>query len=217
LAAIDLRQGHTDEALAGLRRAIASQGSERLDMTSITIHGLLSVALLRLGRVDEARIEADRTRSLIAASGGHPTGHPVLDGYAGLAEVSMASWDAAASTAERDRARQQVEEACVFLDRYRRVFPIGEPAFRLYRGHLAARVGGRRSAVQEWKRSLRTAEVLGMRYETARAHLAIGTAPRVEPAERASHLGAAAAALAEMGVPGDAARVAPIRTGRSAR
>ncbi|MFI5293106.1 MAG: hypothetical protein ACHQ02_09585, partial [Candidatus Limnocylindrales bacterium] len=87
LAAIDLRRGHADDALAGLRRARASQVSERLDMTSITIHGLLSLALLRAGRVDEARIEADRTRSLIAASGGHPTGHPVLDGYAALAEV----------------------------------------------------------------------------------------------------------------------------------
>jgi tetratricopeptide (TPR) repeat protein len=216
LAAIDLRQGHTEEALAGLRRANASQGSERLDMTSITVHGLLSVALLRVGRVDEARVEADRTRSLIAASGGHPTGHPVLDGYAGLAEVSLAEWDAASSAAERKRARRQVEEACLFLDRYRRVFPIGEPAFRLYRGHLAARVGGQRTAVQEWKRSLRAAEALDMRYETARAHLALGTAVKAERVERDTHLGAAAAALTEMGVPADAPGLGVIHEGRSA-
>jgi hypothetical protein len=190
--------------------------SERLDMTSITIHGLLSLALLRVGRDDEARIEADRTRSLIAASGGHPTGHPVLDGYAALAEVSLASLDAASSTSDRDRARRQVEEACLFLDRYRRVFPIGEPAFRFYRGQLAARVGRRRSAVQEWTRSLRAAEAIDMRYDAARAHLALGAAFTADPAERASHLAAAATALMEMGIPVDTPGLGAIAVGGSA-
>ena len=187
LAAIDLRQGHTDEALAGLRRAIASQGSERLDMTSITVHGLLSVALLRVGRVDEARIEADRTRSLIAATGGHPSGHPVLDGYTGLAEVRLASWDAATSSAERDRARRQLEEACLSLDRYRRVFPIGEPAFRLYRGHLAARVGRQRprAGVETQPEFAAEATRHAVRHRAAPISL---SAPRSRPSRRRARL-----------------------------
>jgi tetratricopeptide (TPR) repeat protein len=210
LAAIALRRGRTEDALEGLRRAAASQVSEGLDMTSITIHGLLALALLRAGMPAEARAEADRTRAMIAMGGGRPTGHPVLDGYAALAEVSVANWDSADSAVERDRWRLATEQSCRYLGAYRRVFPIGEPAFRLYEGELAIRLGQRQRAATAWQQSLAAAQAIDMRHDLALAHLAVGADLRREDPEGAGHIAAAVEGFRQMGVSEGAYEASPL-------
>jgi tetratricopeptide (TPR) repeat protein len=209
LAAIDLRRGRAEAALDRLRRAVATQRAERLDMTSISLHGLLALALLRTNRRGEALDEAEHTRRLIAATGGRPSGHPVLDGYTAVADVALTFWDASTSAAEQARWRAAVEESCRSLGSYRKIFPIGEPAFRRYVGELAARTGDARRADRERRRSLAAAIDLDMRYDVALAHLSLGADTAAEASaggERMSHLDAAKAVLADMGITADVSK-----------
>jgi class 3 adenylate cyclase/tetratricopeptide (TPR) repeat protein len=188
LGAVELGRGNDEEALRLLRQTLSLQESNRLDMTTIVIHGLLARTLRRLGRDEEARAEAENARALIAESKGRPTGHVVVEGYVAVAEIALACWDEAEAEAEREHWRRRAREACRYLRKYCEVFPIGEPARRLYEGERAWRLGRRRRAVRALRRSLEAAERLDMLRELENAHRAL--AARL-PDEREQHLEAA--------------------------
>jgi hypothetical protein len=73
-------------------------------------------------------------------------------------------------------------EAVGHLGRYARVFPIGEPRHRLYRGLLAWTAGRPAAARRDWRAALAAAERLGMRYDQALALDALGR--HGEPGQR---------------------------------
>ena len=183
LGAIELRRGEPARALTILEEAAASGlGAEGLDMTSITLHGLLATAFDRLGRSADARTEAGRARALIDETGGRPVGHPVLDGYAAIGELALADWDRAEIGAEQ-RAAQAVRS----LATYRRVFPIGEPAWHRLAGEVRVRRGDRRGATRRFEAALRAASALDMWPEIARAHAALGRILEPDDPLRAVH------------------------------
>src|SRR5262249_58464147 len=99
---------------------------------------------------------------------GRPTVHSVLDGYSALAEVELELWDGAESDERKSHCRRRASGACRNLRAYRRVFPIGEPARRLYAGEFAWRLGRRRRAFRSWRRSLAAAPRLALPYQAAR-------------------------------------------------
>jgi hypothetical protein len=77
-------------------------------------------------------------------------------------------------------------EAVGHLGRYARVFPIGEPRFRLYRGLLAWTDGRAGPARRDWRAALAAAERLGMGYDQALALDLLGRhgEPGLRPAFR---------------------------------
>jgi class 3 adenylate cyclase/tetratricopeptide (TPR) repeat protein len=200
LGATLLRRGDADAALDHLTRAVRHRNLGGLDITSISSEGLTALALLRLGRRDEAEAAADRTRSLIEATGGKPTGHPVLDGYVAIAELSIATWDQATDADERRRREDQTATAVRYLAAYRKTFPIGEPALRLYRGELRWRQGRHDDALSNWRASLAASERLDMRHDAARAHELLGAHLSQDAPEGRVHREAAMAAYAAMGI-----------------
>jgi class 3 adenylate cyclase/tetratricopeptide (TPR) repeat protein len=163
-AVVGLRTGDLEEAAAALRRRSAPAPE----------------ALLALMLGDRARAVEALRRALEQAA------RPVVkcywfDLYAMTAEVATALL--------LDRRgdgpwRAMATEAVGHLGRYARVFPIGEPRHRLYRGLLAWTAGRPAAARRDWRAALAAAERLGMRSDQA---LALDTLGRHgEPGQRAA-------------------------------
>jgi class 3 adenylate cyclase/tetratricopeptide (TPR) repeat protein len=182
-AVVGLRTGDLEEAAAALGRRSAPAPE--------ALHALLLGD--RAGAVEALR------RALEQAA------RPVVkcywfDLYAMTAEVATALWlDRRGSPVHRGATleppgppgdgdagpwRAMATEAVGHLGRYARVFPIGEPRHRLYRGLLAWTAGRPAAARRDWRAALAAAERLGMRYDQA---LALDTLGRHgEPGQRAA-------------------------------
>jgi hypothetical protein len=80
--------------------------------------------------------------------------------------------------------RAMATEAVGHLGRYAKVFPIGEPRHRLYRGLLAWTAGRPAVARRDWRAALAAAERLGMHLDQALALDALGR--HGEPGRRAA-------------------------------
>jgi tetratricopeptide (TPR) repeat protein len=168
-AVVGLRTGDLEEAAAALRRRSAPAPE--------ALHALM------LG--DRARAVEALRRALEQAA------RPVVkcywfDLYAMTAEVAMALWldRRGRGGDETGPWRAMASEAVGHLGRYARVFPIGEPRHRLYRGLLAWSAGRPAAARRDWRAALAAAERLGMRYDQA---LALDTLGRHgEPGQRAA-------------------------------
>ncbi|HYX10893.1 MAG TPA: hypothetical protein VE817_02865, partial [Candidatus Acidoferrum sp.] len=130
-----------------------------------------------------------------------PVGHPVLDGYVALAELALGDWDRAKA---RDRdtmdARRRAETAVHALDIYRRVFPIGVPAWRRLAGEVAQRRGNAPAARREFEAAIAAAERLDMWPEIGLGHLALRGVLSDDNPLRAVHAVQAADALASSGI-----------------
>jgi hypothetical protein len=168
LGAVALRGGRPEEALVRLRRCAELSRGQAFDMTSITIRALMALALWRTGEDVAAAAEERAAWALVEQLGRRPTGHLVLDGYAALAELSLARWDAAGSSHARRRARQGSLSACRNLRTFARAFGVGVPVRWLYEGERHWRLGHRERALGMWLRSRAAAARLDMRYERSR-------------------------------------------------
>jgi tetratricopeptide (TPR) repeat protein len=164
-------------------------------------HGLTAAALLERGRHDDAYAAARRANA--ASAGLAPVAVYTFEGYAGAAEVLLAlAGEAGAPAGAREHARA----ACAALDRYARVFPIARPRALLCRGLLHDLTGHRGRARADLRRSLAAARALGMPFEEARAHAALGRAA-TSAGERRRHLDAAALLFGRLGAKRHAARI----------
>lgn len=218
LGAVALRCGRPEEALVRLRRSAELSRGQAFDMTSITIRALTALALWRTGEDDGAAAEERAAWALVEQLGRRPTGHLVLDGYAALAELSLARWDAAGSSHTRRLARRHALSACRNLRAFARAFGVGVPVRWLYEAERHWRLGDRERALRMWRRSRAAAARLDMRYELALAHAALGDRLPAGHAPAQHHRASADALLRELGVPCSARAVTPRRppTGRSA-
>ncbi len=218
LGAVALRCGRSEEALVRLRRSAELSRGQAFDMTSITIRALTALALWRTGEDDGAAAEERAAWALVEQLGRRPTGHLVLDGYSALAELSLARWDAAASSHTRRLARRRALSACRNLRAFARAFGVGVPVRLLYEAERHWRLGDRDRALGMWRRSRAAAARLDMRYELALAHAALGDHLPAGQAPAQHHRASADALLRELGVPCSARAVTPRRppTGRSA-
>jgi len=169
------RLGQSDEAVNLLQTVLALLANHPDRAEELRAQGLLAVVRLRRGEPLLAQQAAERAAHLIAQLPS-PTSHDLLEGYAGVAEVYLALWEAGSQQppAERQALARRALRACKALRAYARVFPIGQPRASLWQGR-AERLAGRPARAQKmWRQSLAAAERLAMLYEQGLAHDEIG-------------------------------------------
>jgi class 3 adenylate cyclase/tetratricopeptide (TPR) repeat protein len=181
-AVAGLRVGNLDEAAAALARRPAPAPE----------------ALLALQLGDRPRAVEALRRALEQAARA-PVKCYWFDLYAMTTEVALALWLDERGRGGRDGPwRAMAVQAAGYLDRFARVFHIGEPRARLHRG-LLAWVGGRTGAGRRnWRAALAAAERLDMRYEQALALEMLGR--HGEPAQRPAARERAQALFERLGV-----------------
>jgi class 3 adenylate cyclase/tetratricopeptide (TPR) repeat protein len=191
--------GRTDDALffgeaaATLITSLAAKETDR--PSAIVTYAFLALARLRRGEPDRALEAAGRAAELIAQV--PPSAIAALEGYAGVAEVYLALWEA--GEAESLGAAKAAPQACAALYRFARVFPIARPRADLWQGR-ADWLGGRRGrASRLWRRGLAVAERLSMPYEQGLAHLEIGQHLPAGDPDRRAHLTRACEILSRLG------------------
>ncbi|NJN67869.1 MAG: AAA family ATPase [Chloroflexaceae bacterium] len=212
-----LRLGNLDEACAFLEEAIAWLASNAEIPSQVSNYGLLAVARLRRGDQHQARSAAEMADDLIASTP-IPTAYYLIEGYAGVAEVFLALWEASqerlslpSPPADRpDRPdcpgslARRARQACTNLHTFARVFPIGKPRAWLCQGMYEWLAGRPAKARAAWHTSLAFATRLGMPYEQARAHEALGQ--HCSGDTRHAHLEEAHALFVRLGAAFDAER-----------
>jgi class 3 adenylate cyclase/tetratricopeptide (TPR) repeat protein len=151
-AVAGLRAGNLEEAAAALARRPTPAPEALL--------------ALRLG--DRARAVEALRRALEQASR-PPVKCYWFDLYAMTTEAALALWldERARGGGPAGPWRAMATQAAGYLGRFARVFPIGEPRARLYRGLLAWTSGRPGPARRDWRAALAAAEALGMRYDQA--------------------------------------------------
>ena len=187
-----LRRGDPAAALALIERVRPLIGENEDALWTL---GVAAVATWRAGRHAEAlRIAGAATRLLGRFQ---PTAAQVLGGYLGLAEVYLGLWERSPAAGRAPALRRAAASALRGVATFARTFPLGRPGLHRVRGLQAWLRGDQRAAHRHWARSLAEAQRLGMPYEQAEAHLAIGRHP-LAPADTA-HLAAAQLLLDGMG------------------
>ena len=166
-AVVGLRSGDLREAVAALGRRPAPASE-----------ALLALRLGDRGRAVEA------LRRALEQAARPPVKCYWFDLYAMSAEVALALWLERRGRDGGDAGpwRAMAVQATGYLDRFARVFPIGEPRARLHRGLLAWTDGRPGLARREWRAALAASTRLGMRYEQALALDVLGR--HGEPGQR---------------------------------
>jgi class 3 adenylate cyclase/tetratricopeptide (TPR) repeat protein len=181
------RLGQVDKALACLEAAFTFE-TDLDHLTQIWSYGLLSLTRLHQGDAQGAQQAAETTASLIRHS--PPIAAFVLDGYAAVAEVYLALWEASNGqpSAERRRLKRAARPACAALHAHARVFPSSQPRAWLWQGVYDWIAGKPSKAYKAWHKSLAAAERLGMPYEEGLAHYEIGRHLPAGDSARREHL-----------------------------
>jgi tetratricopeptide (TPR) repeat protein len=189
-----LQAGPIDQAVNFLEQAwnLLTLDDEQDHVSGYLNRGVVAMAYTRQGDLASAQ----RVTETLARLTSQPVSlaFPTFDGYAGLAEASLALWEAEGEAGKADR-KQRTEQACLALEHFARLFPMARPRARLWRGKFHWLAGHRLAAWLDWRRSLGLAQKLAMPYEQGLTHYEIG---RCTPGrERQKHL-ARAAELFEM-------------------
>jgi tetratricopeptide (TPR) repeat protein len=154
LGLVRLRHGATAAARPKLESALASARPEDVNEFMPTQAALAS-CYHDLGNSERAQELLDAALNL-ARSTGRPTGHAVLPGLSAIAKVSLA-------LASNDpAARPRVKLALERLDAYRRVFPIGLPAYLTWHAQALEQNGNFRAASRAKQRASEASERLRM-------------------------------------------------------
>jgi eukaryotic-like serine/threonine-protein kinase len=169
-AECELRAGQPDEAARSLETALGLLTDHPDQAEQLRAYGLMAVVRLRQGKVEDAQQAAEAAARLIAKFRA-PTAHYLLEGYAGVAEVHLALWEAGQDSSDTSRPARR---ACRDLRGFARIFPIGKPRARLWQGRLAHLSGQTERAQAAWRTGLAAAERLGMPFEAALAHAELG-------------------------------------------
>ena len=193
--------GAHDEAIerAELALRLAGEGGATERHAQGGAQGVLASAWSRKG--DSARALEAAAKALEAVRLGSGAGYNFY-GVVGMAEGSLSASD---TEALAPPALVLARHACHTLRSYARRVPIAEPAAHLWQGHLDWALGRRARAQRAWRASAAAAERMGLRYDFARAHAALGRHLPEGDAERSRHLERAAAVFHEIGATWDAA------------
>jgi tetratricopeptide (TPR) repeat protein len=177
-----LRLNHMDEADEALSNGLALVNELLGDsVAQIINYGLLAAARLQQGRMDEARVAADYTASLMAQVPA-PTSFSQFEGYAGAAAVYLALWSGAGNT--DNTLREAASNSVAAMHRLSKRFPVAWARTMNYQGVLEHLKGDADKAQAAWHHSLQHALTYRMPFEEGLAHYQIG---RHDP-QRAVHL-----------------------------
>jgi tetratricopeptide (TPR) repeat protein len=210
-----LRLGQTDEAIALLEKALALYAETMDRISIITTYGLLAIAHLRrmkdLSPDDrrQAQQAAEMATQMIGQS--PPTSYYLLEGYAGIAEVYLALWEAEWISVHKppnwnSSLHISTKQACKALHKYTRIFPIGQPHAWLWQGLYYWLSGKPSKAYKAWQRSLVAGERLGMLYEQGLTHYEMGRHLEIDSPMRPMHLTRACEIFSQLSAAYDLAR-----------
>ena len=168
-----LRQQQPKIAVQYLEQASAYLTGSTAANETLPAVGLLALARYRCG---------DRTRAFQAALDGfsmiddvgRPTGHAMLEGYAALTEVSFHALLQEPESATWQSAFAQCLNG---LNRFQRVFPIGKPRYRIWRGLEQTLHGHGKASRTQFASAKASADYLGMPWEGELASMALAVGP----------------------------------------
>lgn len=178
-ALCDLRRQRPAAAVPLLEDALRALGNITASNETLPVFGLLALARYRSGDRAGAR-QAALEGLRIMASVSMPTGHAMLEGYAALTDVAF---HALLSEPSSPTWRSALDQALYGLRRYQRVFPIGVPRYRLWRGLERALAGRFLASRIHLRRAAASAERLGMSWEQKQAMMALEIGPETFLAE----------------------------------
>ena len=195
LGGVALVRGELDDAVKRFERSISLLDRNTVGLMEISCRGFLGLTELLRGNDGAARVSIDHTYELIEKAKGRPAGHISLDGYVAVAHAYDA-WSARAGLEpkERDLLSRRARQSRSWLAGFAKVYPIAEPAARLYEGSAQASVGNARRARAELARGLAAARKLGMTCEEGRI---LGVMAEHEAGEKKAGLAREALALLE--------------------
>ena len=172
-ALCDLRRKQPSSARRHLEHALEALGGTKASNETLPALGLLALARYRCGDRASAYEAALEGLSLMETVG-RPTGHAMLEGYAALTEVAF-------HALLEDRTSptwQTAFDQCLSgLNRYRWVFPIGVPRYRIWLGLSQALQGRFRHSRKNLERACDAAKRLGMPWEQDLAGMALEIGP----------------------------------------
>lgn len=167
-ALCDLRRKRPASARWHLERALDALGDTQASNETLPALGLLALARFRSGDRPGA-YQATLDGLSLMETVGRPTGHAMLEGYAALTEVAF-------HALLEDRTSptwQTAFDQCLSgLNRYRWVFPIGVPRYRIWLGLSQALHGRFRGSRKNFERAHNAAKRLGMPWEQELAGMA---------------------------------------------
>lgn len=169
LAVCDLREGQPAPARERLDEALGLLGETAAANERISIIGPLALACVRTGHADRGNALL-KDGLIVMAAMKRPVGHATLEGYSSLTEVSLHAWREHPGHAA---LRDQVRFALRGLRRYQSVFPVGDPRYRLWRGHWHAMRGEDHRAHTYFRWGKTVAERRGMAWEAGRCEQAL--------------------------------------------
>ena len=174
LGLLATREGAHDEAVRVIEEARALQTSTRDSNELIPTQSSLALARWLAGDAEGAR-EAASEAVRLAEAVRRPTSHGTGGGFAAAVEVAVSLLARAPDSSE---AKDLARRAIAALARYRRVFPVVEPAFLRWRGEARLLAGERRSALVDLRAAVHRAEALGMRPDADAAWRRLATVGR---------------------------------------
>jgi class 3 adenylate cyclase/tetratricopeptide (TPR) repeat protein len=201
LATVVMRQNRLEEALAALEKVAGL--SDKVGHTDlIWLYGCLASAQLRHGQPEVARETAEKAQQLMAGSS--PDAFYTLEGYAGVAEVTITWWPAAQDKRQQKAARRGLQA----LKQFALFFPVGRPRALLWQGVYLWQSGKPAKAHKTWQKALKEAERMALHYEQALIHHQIGRHLAQDHPARAHHLHQAITLFTEHGAIRDLKQVA---------
>jgi class 3 adenylate cyclase len=157
---------HTDRPreAVDILRFIASAMLGSVDLAAqISAKGALALALARVGRHAESIETAIETLQLLRELR-RPTSHSTLVGISGVTEVLLRGREAGLSR-EYDQWPSWERQALNELNRYRRVFPLGNAQYGLWTGVAHWLDGQRDRALLAWNEALANARRFALRQD----------------------------------------------------
>jgi class 3 adenylate cyclase/tetratricopeptide (TPR) repeat protein len=205
-----LRLGDVNKAVSLLEESLLlfAQNNDRVSQTAT--YGMLAIARLYQGEQELALKTASVTRSQLEQLSS-PNSYYLIQGYAGVAQVYLALWEADLASNWDNRLSDSgvainvsARQACKALHRYARIFPVGKPLALLYQGVFDWLGNQPTRARFSWRRSLAAAYQLGMPYEQGLVHYQMGR--HATDSEREQHLKSACEIFSSLGTVDDLAR-----------
>jgi class 3 adenylate cyclase len=181
---IELAEGRPEVAEALLINGQALAKRVRDLHSSLIVEGLLAVARVRLGKIDEVAAGAETLLTQAEAT-------PMINfgswyGFAAVAEALVGVF-AARGAGQDGEYRAHAKRAVTLLFQFSKLYPVAVPLSSLFSGQYAMLCNKPDRALKRWQTGIRAAETADMKYDLARLYAALGAAPSLETPVRAEH------------------------------
>lgn len=190
--------GQRVEAIRLFEAALQMLDNSINRLTKISIYRHLAVAYLRENQAQKAYLVAQKATTIEDKSS--PTSYLSLIGLTNAAEVYLTLWEIKAHHLSPEQSLKELaHQACKKLERFSRIFPIGQSAAWRWRGLYNWLAGNPAKAYRAWHKSLVLAKQYTMRYEEGLTYYEIGRHKSCHDPERQAYLTRAIERFSQIG------------------